>query len=347
MWDVRTPPKTTSYPGLWQANKIQAPPTPVRFDAPGSWYRFTYLPNQDEYSQPRYDSFLVGAGDYDHAPVMNIQRARRGKVGTQREVGIADAIGVSSPFPITGARFGYTLRNAKKAGVAEGMAEARFMTQAAGGELWSTFLSDVAVRNSTATIAPAWYDLTAYGSANRLAMTLIPNASDEIPSADNNTAQLRSSGDYVSVAVNPQSVLTESIDWIASPPATVAVYDVSLLVRRGGASATPPYHQLVIGGPDHRIFISALTQRILVDCAMRRVTLVDGSGIYLRDIPWCVQAQEVVTDPDGVNRTLVAARWLPIPPVSVDSNSTYDTDPSGAGWGQIGLSVYGGLGFRT
>jgi hypothetical protein len=30
MWDVRTPPKTTSYPGLWQANKIQAPPTSWR-----------------------------------------------------------------------------------------------------------------------------------------------------------------------------------------------------------------------------------------------------------------------------------------------------------------------------
>jgi hypothetical protein len=126
----------------------------------------------------------------------------------------------------------------------------------------------------------------------------------------------------------------------------VAVYDVHLLLKRDRNIGLTPYHQLVIGGPEHRIFLAATNEHILVDGATHAVTLIDNSGVFIRDIPWCVQAQEVVTDPDGVNRTLVAARWLPLPPVSADSNNTYYSDPSGAGWGTLQLGVQGALGWR-
>jgi hypothetical protein len=347
MWDTRPVPKTTSHPGLWLTNKTQAPPTVINFDAPGSWYRFTYQRSDDEYSQPRYASFEVGAGDYDHMPTMYIQRARKGRVGDQREVGLADAVGVFSPFPILGAHFGYTFRNAKQAGSGspgEGMCEARFMEQASGGENWSAFLSDVAVYNTSTAVTPAWYDRSSV-APNRIAMALIPNGSDEIPDNDNNTALLQSSGNYVRLSVNSTAVM--SVVQAQAGPIT-AVYDVDLIVRNGGASATKPYDRIRIGGTDHRVFIAATDERIVVDCEKHTVTLTTDAGVYVRKIPYCLQAQEIVTDPvTGTDRTLVNARWLPIPSSTIDAANIFYDDDSGAGWGSVGLLVTGKLGYLT
>lgn len=352
VWDIRTSAKSTPHKGLWALNKSAAPPTGVNFDAPGSWYRFTYHRNQDAYSQPRYASTLVGVGDYDHTSTPYIQRARKGKGGTQKEVGVADAIGVFSPFPIRAAEFGYAIRNAKKNGSGspgEGMCEALFMVQEAGGESWSTFLSDKAVNNSLALVAQAVYDLTSYGSCNRLAWALVPNGTDEIPENDNNTALLTTSSNTVMIRliVDPATAITESLDWIASPPSAVAVYDVDLLIRTGGAGATRPYHQIRIGGTDRRIFLAATDERIAIDCETHVVSLTTDAGAFIRRIPYVLQPQEVVTDADGSALTLVAARWLPIPPSAIDSANIYVTDPSGAGWGQVGLSVTGTGGYWT
>jgi len=350
VWDVRQPPKTTNYPGLWQTNKIQAPPSQVSFDAPGSWYLFTYQANRDTYSQPRYVSFSVGAGDLDHVPIMYIQRARSGRRGTQREIGLADAVGVSTPFPITGITHSWRYRNSKKKGTGtpgEGMVNIRFMAQEAGGELWSAFFDDVTVAESSVTVSPTWFDLSGT-NPNRIAMTIVPNGGDEILSADNNTAFLQSANDYVCLSVNPQSVITESIDWIASPPASFpTIYDYSLIMRTGGASSTKPYYQVVIGGTDHRIFVTGTDERIVVDCEDHTATLQTAAGIVVRRIPWAVQVQKVVADNDGATRTLVADRWLPIPPTIVDANAIYFSDPSGAGWGSINIGVTGRKGYRS
>jgi hypothetical protein len=353
MWDVREPPKTTNHPGLWLTNKTQAPPTQVEFgnDAPGGWHRFTYLRNKDAYSQPRYDTFSVGAGDNDHIPVMRLRRARNGKMGGQTEVGVADSIGVSSPFPILGAYFGYTIRNAKKPGVSEGMAEFRAMVLEAGNSNWSTFLSDIAVNNSTSAVASAWYDLTTYGSPNRLGMTLLPNGEDEIPKSEGNTAEVRSDGNYVALSVNGSS-LGASSDWYAANPSTENVSDMYLILRTGGASATPPYHRIVIGAPDHRLFLrhvgGTFTEQIRIDCESQDVALVDSSGNYVASIPYAVQAETVVDDPiDGVDTEMTAARWLPIPPTTRDSANIYFSDPSGAGWGQVRIQATGRKGYWT
>jgi hypothetical protein len=350
MWDTRPVPKTTAHPGLWYTNKTQAPPNKINLDAPGSWYRFTYQRSDDEYSQPRYASFLVGAGDYDHMPTMYIQRSRKGRVGDQREVGVADAVGVFSPFPINGIHFGYEFRNAKQAGSGspgEGMCEARFMEQASGGENWSAFLSDVAVYNTSTAITPVWYDRSSV-APNRIAMALIANGSDKIPENDNNTALLQSSGNYVRLSVN-STLLTDSVDWFGSPlTLDVPVYDVDLIVRNGGASATKPYDRVRIGGTDHRIFIAATDERIVVDCEKHTVTLTTDAGVFIRKIPYCLQAQEIVTDPvTGTDRTLVNARWLPIPSSTIDSANIFYSDLSGAGWGSVGLLVTGKQGYLT
>lgn len=345
VWDVRTVKKATPHNGLWLTNKSETPPTLRNFDAPGSWYRFTYQRNDDAYSQPSYTT--VNVGDNDHFPVMNIQRARDGKTGDQTEVGVADAIGVSSPFPILGIEMEYEIRNAKKAGSGspgEGMAEVRFMAQDSGGEVWAAFHSDVDVHTSSTAVANAWYNLSA-SQPNRIAIALIPNGGDAIPENDNNTAQLQSEGEYVRIAVNT-ATLAESVDWFSATPSTVAVYDVDLKVRRGGASATRPYYRLRIGGSGRRLFLPTDgSERLLIDCERHAVEIVNSSDVYQRSVAYAALAQEVVIGSDGVERILVAARWLPIPPTTLDSAAIYYRDDSGAGWGTLNLRVTGTLGY--
>jgi hypothetical protein len=354
VWDIRAVKKTTPHKGLWLTNTSERPPSIVNFDAPGSWYRFTYLRSEDEYSQPRYVSYLIGGTDYDHFPVFNIQRARKGKVGTQTEVGQADSVGVFSPFPMLSWYLGYSMRNAKKAGSGspgEGMCEARILSQESGGTNWSIVASDKAVYSSTTAVGDASYDLTGHGTPNRVALTLVPNGSDEIPESDNNTALLTvtsvGGSPWTALSVDPTQNMTTSVDWVAATPAVVAVYDVDLIVRNGGASATTPYDRIRIGGTDHRVFIAATDERIAVDCEKHTVSLTTDAGVFIRRIPYCLQAQEIVTDSDGTARTLVNSRWVPIPSTAVDTSAIYYTDSSGAGWGSIGLQVTGKLGYLT
>jgi hypothetical protein len=347
VWDVRQVKKATPHNGLWLTNKSETPPTGRNFDAPGSWYRFAYNRNDDAYSQPSYTT--VDVGDDDHFPIMNIRRAREGKGGDQTEVGVADAIGVSSPFPILGIEMEYQIRNAKKAGSnpAAGMAEVRFMQQDSGGEVWASFHSDTDVHDTTTAVANAWYNLSA-SQPNRLAIALIPNGGDEIPENDNNTAQLQSQGEYVRLAVNPTSSITESVAWFTATPSTVAVYDVDLKIRRGGASATRPYYRIRIGGTGRRVFLPTDgSERILVDAERHAVELVNSSAVFIRSLSYAAVAQEVVIGSDGVERILVAGRWLPIPPTTVDSAAIYYRDDSGAGWGTMNLAVVGTLGYWT
>ncbi len=347
MWDTRKVAKATPHKGLWLTNKSQAPPSLVSFDAPGSWYRFTYQRNQDAYSQPRYDSVVVGGG-YDHFPTMYLQRARRGKAGAQREVGVADAVGVASPFTILGMTHPYTIRNATKNGVAgEGLAEVRVMVQESGGELWAVAYSEVAEHNSTVTgtLGP-YFDFSDLGSPNRVAMSLVPNAADEIDPADNNTAALRTNGDWVAINVDPTYAMSESIPWVTTSLTLDACYDVAMTFQTGGASPTVPYSRLTIGGDGRHVFLLSTDENIRVDCEAHLVSIQDDVGALVRRIPYAVLAEDLFADPDGVEQALVAADWLAIPPTVVSASGIYAYD-SGAGWGSLSLAMTGRLGYLT
>ena len=348
VWDVRTVKKSTLYKGLWATNKSETPPSGRNWDAPGSWYRFVYQRSKDSYSQPSVVSFLIGGSDYDHFPVMRIRRARRGRAGDQTEVGVADAIGVASPFGILGIYFGYSIRNAKKAGSspAAGMVEARFMCQEAGGENWASFLSDTDVHTSTANVAPAHYDLTRYGTPIRVGMTVIPNGSDEIPDSDNNTAELSSYGEFVRLVVDPTASVSDSVDWLSgSMPSWANCYDVYLIIRNGGASPSKPYDRLVIGGPGRRLFILTPNEYVTIDCDTKLVTIKDNFGNFSRHIPYAVEAEKVVSDPvTAADRAVINASWLPIHP---DGAAVYFSDPSGAGWGNLSIGAVGTLGYYS
>lgn len=343
LYDVRRTSDSRS--GLWNTNRISAQPSQVNFDAPASWYRFVTQRSRDNYSQPRADNPSTPLW---HA-VMQLRRSRRGKQGDQSEVGVADSVGMSCPFGIIGTQFAYTIRNAKKAGSnpSAGMCEFKGMCQEGGGEVWASFLSDTTTNNTTVTVSMAWYDLTGYGYPIRMAMALVPNASDEIPDTDNNTANVRSTDRYVKVAVNPSNSLAESPAIYPTAGVAVSCYDVALRIRTGGASSVRPYNRLEIGATGHRLFLANNTERLVINCETHDITITDAAGTFVRRIPWSVQVQEVIDDLNLAATTVVASRWLPIPPTAVDAAAIYFSDPSGAGWGSFRIGVTGKLGYIT
>jgi hypothetical protein len=343
---------STLHKGLWFANKSQAPPTKVSFKAPGSFYRFTYLRNEDEYSQPKTYTVVVGAGDNDHFTTMRLRRARKAKGGNQSERGVADAIGYFSPFPIRKFRFAYTIRNAKKAGSGtpgEGMCEFLAMCQETGGELWTTFLSDKAVNLVTSgvtTPSDAATTLTSYGSPNRVAFALIPNGGDEIPANDNNTAEVIGDGNYWAAYVDTAGVITETRDFIQTPPTWVQCYDLWLRFNTGGVGPAAPYHRIDIGGPNRRIFLPVSVERIKLDCARKRVTLVDASGVFIRNLDYVARPERVITSIDGGTLVAIDNRWLPLPVTDFTTGTQLAVDdPSSAGWGTINFDVVGRRGY--
>lgn len=347
MWDVRQVQKGVSFKGLWAVNRSQTVPSQVSFDAPGSWYRFTYLRNEDAYSQPRYRAVDVGGGDIDYFPVMYIQRARKGKGGAQQEVGVADSIGHAVPYPILGIDAGWTIRSARiKGTTGSGMCEMRGMYQEIGGENWGSFFSDPGPHDSSTNQVNTYFNLTGYGSPNRVAWTLIPNGSDEVPSNEGNTAQLVSYGEYVKLAVNPVGTLTDSTDWLTGITFT-AVYDWYLIVRNGGASGTTPYERIVIGGPGRKLLTANHSERIVIDTERHRVYLTNASAVFQRYIDWAAFAQRVVTGPTGTATPTVSARWLPIPSQFINAANIYYSDPSGAPWGGITMLAEGRKGYIT
>jgi hypothetical protein len=337
MWDTRSEigdKQTTLHKGLWFANTSMAPPTKVHWDAPGSWFRFVYHRNEDEFSQPRYVSLLVGAGDYDHYTIPYIQRARKGKVGTQKERGVADAVGYFTPFPIRHVDIVWLFRNAKKNGVAEGMCEAILAVQESGAETWSTVFSDKAEYPSSVSTGYVG-SLAQYGTPNRICVALIPNGGDAIPAEDNNTALIHTEWRAWVLAVDPQLVLTASADFIASPPAAVAVFDMWLRFNTRGTSPAMPYNRLDIGGDGRRVFLASSSERMVVDCEKRTARLTDAAGAFLRRMDYAVKAEEVASDVFGGIITMVDNKWLPIMPqdTTVTTDDLNLTDPSGAGWG--------------
>ena len=341
LYDVRRTSDSRS--GLWNTNRTASQPSQVNFDAPASWYRFVLQRGRDNYSQPRADN---PASPLWHA-VMRLRRSRRGKQGDQTEVGIADAVGVSCPFGIIGTQFAYSVRNAKKAGSnpAAGMCEFKGVCQESGGEVWATFLSDTAQHDSTANVTDTWYDLTGYGYPIRMGMALVPNANDEIPDTDNNTAEVRSISRYLKIAVNPNNVLAETNQIYPTTQLSNWCYDVNLRIRTGGGSGTRPFSRMEIGATGHRLFLAQDIERLVIDCETHRIYLTDASGAYIKDVPWAVQPQEVIDDQNANATAVVASRWLPIPPSSIDAANIYFSDPSGAGWGNFRIQVDGKFGY--
>lgn len=354
LWNMPIAAMASPHKGLWAQNKSQAPPTQINFDAPASWYRFTFLRNDDSYSQPRTTPVDLGGGNLDWFALPYMQRSRKGRAQSQKEVGIADSIAVYSPFTIKAVYLPLATRNAKKAGsgvIGEGMVEAQLLLQEAGGEAWSQFFSDKTVNNSITNLSLTLneLDLTSYSQPNRIAANIIPNNGDTIPENDNNTALLcndQSSRRSVQLWVAPEEQISDSYDWFSAPPAAVAIYDVWLRFTNKGAAPTRPYNQLEVGGSGRRVFIANNTERISIDCEAHRATIVDNTGAKIRDAQWAIQPYEVVDDPDGAAYTRVDARWLPIPKYPGSAATDVQlSDPSGATWGAMTIQITGRLGY--
>jgi hypothetical protein len=173
----------------------------------------------------------------------------------------------------------------------------------------------------------------------------VPNGGDEIPEMDNNTAELQGDMDWLGLYVDPQSVLTSSIDFHGTVPASVAAYDLWLTLNTKGASPTRPYNVLTIGGPDRRIFLASSSERIVIDCAKRLAYLTDAAGVFQRYIGYVVKSDVVIDDAQSSAITLVDGRWLPIMQDNGATSQIQLSDPSGTAWGSVSFTMTGRLGY--
>jgi hypothetical protein len=329
LWEVRqdTTRPSGEHAGLWSQNRTSTRPSRVEFDHPQSWSRGIYRRNNDAYFAART---IYASGDY--FATMYIQRAREGKRGNMEEVGVADSIQFNSPFPIQAFYGQVEYKNPPKStgtqtdGSDNGMAKFVLAAQEAGGEDWDELSSWTTVQ-SALTGNLIQRSLIEVGSPLRLAWAVIPNDFDDIPDTEGQTATLTSDSDYWRIAVDASDLSVTDID----DATEVEVYDLELDLRLGGgASPTPPYHLIQIGGEDRKVFLAALDGlRINAD---ERTASIDpmptGLLITSRLRFWYVDA-------DSVEQ--IAADWCPVP---IGGETLYVDDPSGAGWGSVQLHAY-------
>jgi hypothetical protein len=156
--------------GLWYENRHQSKPSVIRFDNPGSWYRYLKNDNNDEKTQPRTSAIDVGTVDY-----FTILNAKRTVQGWARfsESGQADGVAFSSPIPITRWRFNYKFMNPN------GIAKAFFGARESGAEDWEAVFEDTGTYQTLQN--SGIFDTTFTDDMRHLSMTVDPKDDDQLP----------------------------------------------------------------------------------------------------------------------------------------------------------------------
>jgi hypothetical protein len=125
VYPVRQTERNDSRRGLWWINQGQKKPGDARFDVPGAWAPYLYYDNDDVKHQS--DWFAVNVGTVDYFASLDADRSFPG--GSSLLDNGADGVSITLPFPITGLRFTYQLKNPN------GMATFVVGSREAGGAL--------------------------------------------------------------------------------------------------------------------------------------------------------------------------------------------------------------------
>jgi hypothetical protein len=156
--------------GLWYQNRHQSKPSVIRFDTPGSWYRYLKNDNNDEKTQPRTTAINVGTVDY--FAILNAKRTVQGWARFS-ESGQADGVAFSSPIPITRWRFNYKIQNQN------GIGKAFFGARESGAEDWEAVVEDSGTYQTLTNSGIV--DTTFADDMRHLSMTVDPKDDEELP----------------------------------------------------------------------------------------------------------------------------------------------------------------------
>jgi hypothetical protein len=111
VYPVRQTERSDSRRGLWWINQGQKKPGDARFDVPGGWRPYLSHDNEDVKSQKDWTPVTGGSigSSADYFAILDASRSYPG--GSSLKDNGADGVALSMPFPMTGLRFTYQLKN--------------------------------------------------------------------------------------------------------------------------------------------------------------------------------------------------------------------------------------------
>lgn len=293
--------------GLWYVDGL-VPPRVVDVEVPGAWRPSLTLPdpdNDDDFAQFAWTT----AGSGGSRATFDAIRTRT-DTRAFRDERLADGVVLAHPLGIASLRAGFLYENDQYG--ANGTAPVGklvILTRNQGAEGWNVFFQRIQTNNSEVTVPAVTY--TFPEPASEIGVAVWPY--DEV-----GVTQLAKGGRIAAAKFNATcEVGIDSsgldLDWQGSAE---AVYELALDLRLGGgATPTPPYTRLRVGGDAERRLAVRLGEHLVVDAARRTVEVWNASlTAKVEDAPAATVVGEDVVAGPGVAVTYPARAWLPLRP---------------------------------
>jgi hypothetical protein len=201
VYSVRQTERNDSRRGLWWVNQGQKKPGDARFDVPGAWGPYLYVDNDDVKNQSSW--FGVNVGTFDYFASLDADRSFPG--GSSLQDNGADGVSITMPFPMTGLRFTYQLKNPN------GMATFVVGSREAGGA--ADFIHEYTDTAQLTTLTNrSEQNLTLTADTIQLYLGLIPTTVSSVVQEEIGAAW---AGDEGTATSGSTTTLTDSTkDWI-------------------------------------------------------------------------------------------------------------------------------------
>jgi hypothetical protein len=301
---------TMLHRGRWRLNPVLVRPSQVWFKSDGSpaaWSLTTYNPNdaKNDVNQRRYSFLDTGGSEYDAFAILDasIQYKDRGPLP---EKGYANGCELYVPLGILGTKHDFQIKNPSA------MARAAFGVRERGGEDWNLYKEYSTTQASLTLIAAAYYDLTAYGTPLHLLAALTSDDDADIEKTQTGTANLRD-GNVLEVRIDTRNLSVTNWDDATED----TIYDLSLTVRRGGASEADGDDVVVIGGDERHVFLKSTEKIWIGPIGDRPLAIRTYAGsTYVRDVANGALVSHSANDATGTVQREVSSDVLPLTPGS-------------------------------
>ena len=323
----------TTHQDLWRRNTYYSKPTRIWYgnQTPGGWTPTLYLDNGDDFAQSRVFDNGSGGGHSQNWRGFLRARRRRAQDATYSDEGQADGVSVYAPEGYQSMYYDYRFKNES------GIAKFVVSVLDPGGEDWRDVVTDSGTYATLAagTAAAAWRDLSSDDNPTRIYLGVLPADGVAIPSS-------------VATALEAEARTYQRLELyldldgigglsnsIFSAGSEVEIYDLGVTLRLGGGEEsvkTAPWDELVIGGTDHKIHITADEELwITTDPEDERpFAAVYDTDVLQYACPWAVRAYRYESDGEGNAVGLIARQIMPVTPqTNLVTNPTFASDITG------------------
>lgn len=229
--------------GRWRLNRGTTKPSNMWFPVdgtPGAWSITTYNPGQ---AANDYNQLRVTKNGSQYYSALNAKMARKDGANFPEE-GFGNGVQLTVPLGLLGVKHDFQIQNPS------GMCRAFFGCREQGGQDWEAYKEYSTTQASLTTIATAYYDLTPYGTPVHLLAALTSDDDAAVADDQTGTANLQD-GSVLEAYIDTRLLSVTNIETAAEEN----IYDMSLTIRRGGASEAVGDDIVRIGGEDHHLFM--------------------------------------------------------------------------------------------